>query len=61
MLDDICDGSQSHPSINRIEALYKICDYIKQGKAEWKGALLSTQNKVKFPHKVFKAINNEFS
>ena len=28
MLEDIHDGSQSHLSINRIEALYKICDRI---------------------------------
>ena len=29
MLEDICDGSQSHPSFNRIEARYKIRDRIK--------------------------------
>ena len=29
MLEDIHDGSQSHPSINRREALYKIHDHIK--------------------------------
>ena len=31
MLEDICDSSQSHPSINRREARYKIRDHIKQG------------------------------
>ena len=40
MLEDIHDGSQSHPIINRREAHYKICDRIKQGQMEWKGALL---------------------
>ena len=30
MLEDIRDGSQSHPSFNRTEANYKIRDYIKQ-------------------------------
>ena len=30
MLEDIFDGSKSHLSINRIEALYKIRDRIQQ-------------------------------
>ena len=30
MLEDICDGSQSHKNINRREARYKIRDYIKK-------------------------------
>ena len=30
MLEDICDGSQSHPNVNRREERYKIRDYIKQ-------------------------------
>ena len=30
MLENICDGSQSHPSINRIESYYKIRDRIRQ-------------------------------
>ena len=30
MLEDICDGSQSHPKVNRREARYKIRDSIKQ-------------------------------
>ena len=29
MLEDIFDGSKSHPSVNRIEAYYKICYRIK--------------------------------
>ena len=39
MLEDICDGSQTHPNVNRIEARYKILDRIKQRQSEWKGAL----------------------
>ena len=30
MLEDIRDGSQSHPNVNRIEARYKIRDHIRQ-------------------------------
>ena len=30
MLEDICDGSQTDPNVNRREARYKICDRIKQ-------------------------------
>ena len=33
MLEDICDGSQSRPSINRREARYKIVHCIRQGQA----------------------------
>ena len=37
MVEDICDGSKSHPNLNMIEARYKKCDHIKQRKLEWKG------------------------
>ena len=30
MLEEIRDGSQSHPNVNRIEARYKIHDHLKQ-------------------------------
>ena len=50
VLEDIRDGSQSHLIINSIEACYKIRDQIKLGHAEWKGALLATQNKGKRLH-----------
>ena len=33
MLEDICDGSQYHPNINRREAQYKICYCFKQRRA----------------------------
>ena len=39
MLEDIRDGSQSHPNINQREARYKIRDCIRQIQLEWKGAL----------------------
>ena len=44
MLEDISDGSQSHPCTSRREARYKIRDHVKQKQAEWKGELLSTRN-----------------
>ena len=56
MLKDNCDGSQSRPSIHRIEARYNICDYIKGSQAECKLLLLSTQNVGKDLHKVFKSV-----
>ena len=37
MLEDILDGSQTHPNVNRSEARY-------QGQLEWKGALKYTQS-----------------
>ena len=43
MLENICDGSQSHTRVNRIEACYKIRDRIRQKQLEWKGELKSTK------------------
>ena len=37
MLEDVCDGSQYNPIINRVEARYKIRDRVKQSQAEWIG------------------------
>ena len=54
MLEEICDGSQSHLSFSRREACYKIRDCIKQGQSEWKRVLLSTRNMGKGLHQVFK-------
>ena len=56
ILEDICDGSQSHPIINRIEACYTIRYCFKQRQTEWKGELLSTQNMEKGLHTLFKAV-----
>ena len=59
MLEDIRDGSQSRPIVNRREAWYKICYRIKQIQAEWKGLLLPMRNMGKGLHWVFKAVVNE--
>ena len=61
ILEDICDGSQSHPSINGREAHYNTSDHFKQRQVEYKGTLLSTQTMGKGLHKVFKAVVNELS
>ena len=42
MLENIYDGSQSHPNVNRRESRYTILDLIKQRQLECKGALKST-------------------
>ena len=36
MLEEICDGSQSHPNVNKRESCYKIRDGIIQRQSEWK-------------------------
>ena len=54
MLEDIYDGSQSHPNVNRREAPYKIRDSIRQTQSKQKEALKGTQNIGKGLHKVFK-------
>ena len=59
MLEDIREGSQSFPIINRRGVSYKIRDLIKQGQAEWKRALFSTQNMGKGLHKIFKGVVND--
>ena len=56
MLEDICDGSQSHPNVNKKEAHYKIRYRVKQRQSEWKGALRAAQNMGKGLHKVFKTV-----
>ena len=42
LLQDIFDGNQTHPEINKREARMAIRDHIKQNKSEWKGALRAT-------------------
>ena len=61
MLEDIRDGGQSCLIINNRQAHYNIHDCLKKRQAEWKGALLSTQNMGKGLHKVFNAVINEIS
>ena len=56
ILEDICNGSQSHPNFNRREARYKVRDHIKQIQLECKGTLKATRNMGKVLHKVFKTV-----
>ena len=44
ILEDIRDQSQTHPSVNKREARYKIRDRIRQKQSEWKGVLKATQS-----------------
>ena len=59
MLEDICDGSQSHPNVNRRESRYKKRDCIRQRQSEWKGELKATRNMGKGLHKLFKTVAKE--
>ena len=56
MLQDIRDGSQTHPNINKREARCQIRDRIRQIQSEWKGALKSTRSTGKGLHKVFSTV-----
>ena len=56
MSEDIRDGGHSHPSINRREAEYRICDHLKKIQAERKGELLSMRKMSRGLHKVFKDV-----
>ena len=60
-LEDICDGSQTHTTVNKMEARCKIRDSIKQRQSEWKGALKSTHKMVNGLHKVFSTIVKNIS
>ena len=59
MLEDICDGIQYCPSINRRDTHYNINYSIKQSQVEWKEELLSTRNMGKGLHKAFKDVVND--
>ena len=59
MLEEICDGSQTHPTVYRREARYKIRDPIRQGQSEWKGSLKATRSMGKGLHKVFSTFVKE--
>ena len=59
MLEDICDGSQSHPNVNKRDTLYKIRDRIKQRGSERKGTSKAMQNMGKGLYKVFKTVVKE--
>ena len=53
LLQDIRDGNQNHPKINKREARMAIRDRIKPNKSEWKGALRATHKMGKFLHRFF--------
>ena len=59
MLENICDGSQSHPKVDQREACYKIHDRIRHRQSEWKGSLNATQKKGKGLHKLFNTVVKE--
>ena len=59
MLQDIRDGNQTHPNIDKREARLKIRDRIKQKKLEWKGELRATHKMGKGLHRVFSTIVSE--
>ena len=56
MLEEICDRSQTNPTVNKREARCKIRYRINQRQLEWKGPLKATRNMVKGLHKVFSTI-----
>ena len=59
MLEDICDGSQSHLNVNRREACYNICGHIKKIQSKWKRGLKAMQNMGNGLKKVFKTFVKE--
>ena len=59
MLEDIRDGSQTHPNVNKREARYEIRDRIRRKESQWKGALKATRNMGKGLHKLFSTIVKE--
>ena len=59
ILEDICDGSQTHLKVNRRKTHYKIRDRIRQRQSEWKGDLKATQIMGKCLHKVFSNVVKE--
>ena len=61
MLEDICDGSQTHMNVNRREVRYQIHDRIRQRQSEWRGALKSTQSMGKGLQKLFSTVVKEIS
>ena len=56
MVEDIRDGSQTHPNVNKMEAHYKIHDRVRQRQLEWKGALKATRSMGNGLHKVFSTV-----
>ena len=61
MLEDIRDGSQTYPNVNRREVRYKIRDRIRQRQSEWKGALKAKRSTGKGLHKVSSTVVKDIS
>ena len=61
MLQDIRDGNQNHPKINKRESRMVIRDRIKQKKSQWKRELRATHNMGIVLHLVFSTIISEIS
>ena len=61
MLEDIREGSQTHPNVNKREACYKIRDCVRQEQSEWKVALKATQSMGKVLHKVLSTVVKDIS
>ena len=61
MLEDIRDGTQTHPNVNRREARYKIRDCIRKRQSQQKGAFKATWSMVKGLHKVFSTVVKDIS
>ena len=61
LLQDIRDGNQNHPKINKREACMEIRERIKQKKSQRKGALRATHKMGKGLHRVFSTIVSEIS
>ena len=61
MLEDICDGSKTHPTVNKREARYEIRERVSRKESQWKGALKAKRNMGKGLHKVFSTIVKEIS
>ena len=61
MIKDICDGNQTHPTVNKREARYEIRDHIRQKELQWKEALKATLNMGKRLQKLFNTIVSEIS
>ena len=59
MLKDICDGSQTHSTVNKKEASDEIRDRIKRKELQWKGALKAACNMGKGLHTVFSTLVND--
>ena len=60
-LHDICDGYQTHRSIDKREARLEIRDCIKQKKSQRTGALIYMHKSGKGLHRVFSTIVSEIS